>query len=46
MTPLVRANFPLALLLLAWAGNPLLMTLRHLSTGRARDCFGRPPGQD
>jgi hypothetical protein len=33
MTPLVWANFPLALLfLLAWAGHPLRMTLRHPGT--------------
>jgi len=33
MTPLVRANVPLALLfLLAWAGIPLRMVLRHLAT--------------
>ena len=33
MTPLVRANFPLALLyLLAWACHPLRMTLRHPGT--------------
>ena len=33
MTPLVRANLPLALLfLLAWAGHPLRMTLRHPGT--------------
>ena len=33
MTPLVWANFPLALLfLLAWAGHPLRMTLRHPDT--------------
>jgi hypothetical protein len=33
MTPLVWANFPLALLfLLAWAGHPLRMTLRHPHT--------------
>ena len=30
MTPLVWANFPL--FLLAWAGNPLRMTLRHPDT--------------
>jgi hypothetical protein len=33
MTPLVWANFPLVpLFLLAWAGNPLRMTLRHPDT--------------
>jgi hypothetical protein len=36
ITPLVWANFPLALLvllvLLAWAGHPLRMTLRHPGT--------------
>ena len=33
MTPLVWANFPLALLyLLAWAGHPLRMTLRRPGT--------------
>ena len=33
MTPLVWANFPLALLfLLAWAGHPPRMTLRHPGT--------------
>lgn len=33
MTPLVWANFPLALLFLqAWAGHPLRMTLRHPGT--------------
>jgi hypothetical protein len=33
LTPLVRANFPLVpLFLLAWAGNPLRMTLRHPGT--------------
>ena len=37
MTPLVWANFPLALLfLLAWAGHPLRMTLRH--PGTVPDC--------
>jgi hypothetical protein len=30
MTPLVWANFPL--FLLAWAGNPPRMTLRHPDT--------------
>ena len=30
MTPLVWANFPLVLL--AWAGHPLRMTLRHPDT--------------
>jgi len=33
MTPLVWANFPLVpLFLLAWADNPLRMTLRHPDT--------------
>jgi hypothetical protein len=37
MTPLVWANCPLALLfLLAWAGHPLRMTLRHPGTAPGR----------
>jgi hypothetical protein len=46
MTPLVWANFPLALLfLLAWAGHPLRMTLRHPGTvpDRAAAHAYRPP---
>jgi hypothetical protein len=46
MTPLVWANFPLALLfLLAWAGHPLRMTLRRPGTvpDRAAAHAYRPP---
>jgi hypothetical protein len=46
MTPLVWANFPLALLfLLAWAGHPLRMTLRHPGTVPDRARRPRLPGR-